>query len=179
MKKTIKKTCKNCKKRYEIRPSEDKWSTLRNCVNSFCSKDCMRELRRKKYLKKKNTKDKSLKKKLWIVFSKYIRTRDGGVCISCGSKKPISEMDAGHYIPKTAGLSIYFDERNVNCQCTHCNRYLHGNLSKYALALMDKYGDGILKELDKKRAETLKISSAKYVELIEYYTKKLTELNGL
>ena len=120
---------------------------------------------------------KTLKKRLWKVFSKYIRTRDKGVCISCGKKDEIKKMHAGHYIVKTAGLSIYFDERNVNCQCVHCNLWLHGNLAQYALALKKKHGDNILEELEEVRRTKRKIKAPEYLELIEEYKDKLEELS--
>ena len=119
---------------------------------------------------------KAAKTKLWKVFSRYIRLRDGGRCISCGVVRDIREMDAGHYIPKTAGLSIYFEEKNVNCQCTGCNRFRRGNLAQYALALRLKYGKNILEELDAIRKQTVKFSVADYQEMIEKYAQKIGEL---
>lgn len=114
-----------------------------------------------------------LKLKLWEVFSKYIRQRDKGVCISCGKVDDWKRTDAGHYIPKTKGLSIYFNERNVNCQCTHCNRFMHGNLDAYAIALRKKYGNGILEELDEVRKHKLILNRLQYVTLIEHYKELL------
>jgi len=135
----------------------------------------------KKRVKKLDKRSKStpgakIKKSLWKVFSEYIRQRDGGICISCGKKDFWRKMDAGHYIPKTAGLMLYFDERNVNCQCTYCNRWMHGNLTKYAIALREKYGETILEELDKKRKEFKKISIPEYQKMIEEYKTKIQEL---
>ena len=120
---------------------------------------------------------KTLKKKLWTIFSKYIRLRDKGICISCGKRDEISKMHAGHYIEKTAGLSIYFDERNVNCQCVGCNLWRHGNLTNYAIALRKKYGKDILEELDRLKHQTRKIKAPEYLELIEEYKKKLQSLS--
>jgi len=125
---------------------------------------------------KKNKKLADYKKSLWTIFSQYIRQRDGGRCISCGKIDSWKNMDAGHYIPKTAGLALYFDERNVNCQCTYCNRWMHGNLSKYAIALQNKYGNGILRELDKRRGETIKFNETDYRWLIEKYKEKLSNI---
>ena len=120
---------------------------------------------------------KSLKKRLWKYFSIFIRQRDNGVCISCGKKDAWQNMDCGHYIPKTAGLSIYFEEKNCAAQCQRCNRFMHGNLSQYALALQKKYGIGILEELDKKRREIRKITESEYEELIAKY--KLLTRDGV
>ena len=121
--------------------------------------------------------NQKLKVKLWKVFSEYIRRRDQGVCISCGKKDEWKNTDAGHYIAKTAGLSIYFSELNVNCQCTGCNRFRHGNLAQYALALRQKYGEQILEKLDWQRKQSIKINNIEYKRLIEEYKKKISELS--
>ena len=122
--------------------------------------------------KKKNRKPQ-LKRKLWIIFSKYIRARDNYICFTCGKQLTPKNSDAGHYVPRSAGLSLYFDERNVHCQCTYCNRFMHGNLSQYALKLVKKYGEGILEDLDKKRRKITRYSEDEYLEMIVYYKNKL------
>lgn len=169
------KKCKNCGKEYLVRKVQ-----IKHRGSAYCSMNCIREHRHTKFImkkRKKSTPNAKLKKQLWTYFSQYIRRRDGGVCISCGKWDEWKNTDAGHFIPKTAGLSTYFDERNVNCQCTYCNRYMHGNLSRYALALTQKYGDGILKELDQQRQIKIRISNNEYVEMIEHYKKKINELD--
>ena len=134
---------------------------------------------RKFQKKTKKSKNKSCyKKRLWLIFSKYIRQRDKGICISCGKSDDWKNTDAGHYVPKTAGLSLYFDEKNVNCQCTYCNRFMHGNLSRYAIALRQKYGENILEELEWKRNITTKITEMDYIELIKLYKEKLKKFDG-
>ena len=117
----------------------------------------------------------AMKKKAWDVFSKFIRQRDKGICISCGKPDDWKNTDAGHYIPKTAGLSIYFDERNVNCQCTGCNRFRHGNLSAYAIALRKKYGPDILEELDAKRRTIVRYSTLDYQRMIDDYKQRIKD----
>lgn len=166
--------CKNCGKEY-IRER----SALRGRGSSFCSKPCKKEFQKtRQYINKKKGKTTSalLKKELWGLFSEFIRRRDGGVCISCGKEYFWRKTDAGHYIPKTAGLSLYFDERNVNAQCTYCNRWMHGNLAPYAIALRKKYGEAILEDLDRERHVVKKISIDEYKQLIEKYKIKLYNL---
>lgn len=164
------RVCEMCGKEYRTFNGYVKYRT-----SKYCSKACYTKAQKGKG----NNSWKggsSYKKFLWRVFSKYIRQRDDGVCISCGKKKHWKEMDAGHYIPKTlGGMNLYFDERNVNCQCVYCNRYLHGNLSKYALALQRKYGNNILEEFDKMRDDKVKISIPEYQRKIDYYKSKLKE----
>lgn len=118
----------------------------------------------------------SSKKNLWKVFSEYIRKRDKGICISCGKRGDIKEVDAGHYIPRSAGLSTYFDPQNVHAQCTACNRFRHGNLPAYAIALRQRYGNDILEVLDARRREIRKYSIVEYQELTRHYTELLKTL---
>lgn len=96
-------------------------------------------------------------------------------CISCGKQDIMGLMDAGHYIPKTYGLSIYFEEKNVHAQCTGCNRFRRGNLTAYAIALRKRYGENILEELDALKHQTRKFSQSDYEELIEKYKGLLNE----
>jgi 5-methylcytosine-specific restriction endonuclease McrA len=119
------------------------------------------------------------KKRLWKVFSEYIRRRDKGCCFTCGTVKDWKEMDAGHYIP--AGQSpppLYFSEKNVNCQCTSCNRFKHGNLSVYTRSLMDKFGTGIIDELFELKRHKVKWNAWTYQVKIDEYKKKLEEIGN-
>lgn len=109
-----------------------------------------------------------LKTKADQVFSLYIRNRDQGVCITCGIKKPVKEMQAGHFVSRRH-LATRYDEWNVNCQCMQCNVFLKGNMVKYAKALMDKYGDNIVRELDEKSKKTAQLKRADYLAIIEAY----------
>jgi hypothetical protein len=89
-----------------------------------------------KIKKKKLVSTGKLKKKLWKTFSEYIRERDHNVCITCGGRASM----AGHFIPKVAGgLSLYFNELNVNAQCFRCNINLGGYGAKYFVELQKKY----------------------------------------
>lgn len=122
----------------------------------------------------------SLKKKLWKIFSEYIRLRDsdeyGNVrCISCGSIRHWKDVHAGHY-EKRGYLGTFVDERNVHGQCPRCNLYLNGNQSAYAIALRKKYGETILEELDKLKNSREKYTRIEYEELIDKYKKETQNL---
>lgn len=120
---------------------------------------------------------KQLKAKLWKVFSEYIRRRDSGTCFTCGKQMDWKEAHAGHYIPRSVGgLDLYFDSRNVNCQCPGCNVFRHGNLTIYALRLQEKYGKDILQTLDKLKGVN-KWTRQDYETRIEDYKRKLEKLN--
>jgi len=86
--------------------------------------------------KKKKVSISKLKKKLWTVFSLYIRQRDNYICFTCGRKGEGSGMHAGHFIPKSVGgIGLYFHEENVHAQCYNCNINLGGNQWEYGQRL--------------------------------------------
>ena len=77
-----------------------------------------------------------LKKKLWALFSKFIKERDGYICFTCGRKGEGSGMHSGHFIPRSiGGLALYFHEENVHAQCYNCNINLGGNQYAYGQKL--------------------------------------------
>lgn len=121
---------------------------------------------------------KTLKAKLWKVFSLFIRRReadDNGFtkCFTCGAKKHYKELDAGHYIPKSiGGANLYFAEKNIHPQCTYCNRYMHGNLSQYAIRLQAKYGPQILLWLEAQKKHSRQYNPSELTILINYYKKQ-------
>lgn len=115
-----------------------------------------------------------LKKKLWTVFSKYIRERDNYICFTCGRYGEGSGMHAGHFIPKSVGgIALYFHEDNVHAQCYNCNINLGGNQYIYGKKLGDKAEE--LYDIKNKVIE--KWTIADYEEKIEHYTKELGKTN--
>lgn len=124
----------------------------------------------------------SLRKKLWKIFSEYIRRRDAddnGIvkCISCPQIKHYKEMDAGHYHPQSLGLQVVFVEKNVHAQCTYCNHALQGNQVEYSKALIKRYGEGILEELENIKNSSLKLSRSDYEEMIQKYQFMIDQMN--
>jgi hypothetical protein len=110
-----------------------------------------------------------LKKKLDTVFSLWIKNRDNWTCITCGkfSRDP-QKMNAGHYISRRHH-SVRWNEKNVNAQCAGCNCFRGGNLDVYALRLQEKYGDGILKELNQLKNQVRRWGRAELEKLIKKY----------
>lgn len=78
-------------------------------------------------------------------------------------------MDAGHYVPKSYGLSVYFEEKNVHAQCQGCNLFAQGNPSSYSISLKKRYGENIVEELDAQKHKMVKYSRSDYEELINKY----------
>lgn len=105
-------------------------------------------------MRKKLVSLRSLHKKAWEAWSKWIRQKDADwrgntYCFTCSALKHWKELDAGHF--RHGVLDFY--EKNIHPQCTKCNRFLHGNLGEYARMLIGLYGAGILDEL---RSEAVK-----------------------
>lgn len=116
--------------------------------------------------KKKQPSISSLKKKLWTVFSIYIRKRDNNICFTCGRKGEGSGIHAGHFIPKSVGgIELYFHEENVRAQCYNCNINLGGNQWEYGKRL----GGETVEYLYKIKHVNSKWSVQDYLEKIEYY----------
>ncbi len=112
------------------------------------------------------TKISTLKKKLWTLFSLYIRRRDNYICFTCGRKGEGSGMHAGHFISKAiGGIDLYFDEENVHAQCYNCNINLGGCQYEYSLRLGKELSD----KLYKKKGVFNKWTEDDYKAKIEYY----------
>lgn len=109
-----------------------------------------------------------LKKKLWKVFAKWIKERDNYICFTCNSKVQGGNAHAGHFIPKSVGgLSLYFHEDNVHCQCARCNIWMSGN--QYIFG--QKLGETKVKELYTLKQKSVKWSELDYEKRINHYTR--------
>lgn len=113
-----------------------------------------------------------LHKKLWPLFSKYIRNRgakDGyNTCITCNKRYEVKLLQAGHFITRSA-KAILYDERNVHPQCYNCNINLRGNTAEYFVRLEQMYGRAVVDELIRKKHETKHWTTWELEELIEKY----------
>lgn len=89
-------------------------------------------------------------------------------CFTCGTRKPWKELQCGHYISRSY-YSLRYNEINCNPQCVACNVFKKGNLETYTIRLMDKYGDNILRKLDKIRWEKVPMTRQGLFEIIQKY----------
>lgn len=131
--------------------------------------------------KPKKTKISSLKKTTQALANRYARERDcfgdsGAACISCGVWKSFEELDGGHFIPTTSS-AIRFDERNINAQCTRCNRFLHGNPRHYYKGMLRKFGEDVVDDLEAREFDTKKWTREELEEIRQYYREKLDDLH--
>ncbi len=140
----------------------------------------------------------SQKKETWDWCSRYCRLRDAleyckehGIdlgqfvrvediivgCCSCNAT-PIAwiRRDAGHFIPRGKGgmSGVYYDERNINAQCTNCNLYTQGNAQGYTEFMLHKYGQKIIDEL--KVLDKIQSYKYKLIGLEMFYRQRYEEM---
>jgi len=116
---------------------------------------------------------KGLHKKARKLFSEYVRRSEKGICYTCGRRHPWKETDCGHYIHKDC---LDFDVIGNHCQCTHCNRFMHGNLGVYGERLIAEYGELAVADLRARSKKIKKFSQIELEELISTYKQLLSEL---
>jgi len=122
---------------------------------------------------KKKTKSRSqLVKELDAIFSRYIRLRDAddkGICscITCWEKVHRKNIQNWHFITRW-NYKYRWSENNCYAQCMPCNIYKSGNYISYTLAMIWKYGEGIVREMQEDK-ELIKVSTPEIREMIEKY----------
>lgn len=141
-----------------------------------------------------------LKKRLWTVFSQYIRLRDADskgyvYCVCSGTKmfwqgsrkQPGTEQaNSGHFLGKKICPPLYFEESNVHVQSSYINSVGEGMQYQHGLYIIKKYGQAELDRLFKVYNDyrEAKIKNPKYTyrwnkqeleDKIKYYTPKVKE----
>jgi hypothetical protein len=148
------------------------------CAQAFAEKERSKK-ERKEYRARKAVIMAIPKLKARAVYycHRYIRLRDGHVCISCGTTTA-EEWHAGHYIAGT-NSPTKFDQFNINVQCSRCNTHLRGNLIPYRKNLIEKYGITTVERLEALKG-TVKWSREVLEDVIDMYKRMYdSELKGL
>lgn len=131
-------------------------------------------------LRKAKEKVKTLtewKNEVQAVFNRYIRLRDGNVCISCGTTNPNIQYAAGHFRTVKAAGQLRYNEDNVNVQCNYqCNSVKGGNIAAYRPALIAKIGIERVEALEENNEEK-RYTVDELIEIRDHYRMKLKELN--
>lgn len=126
------------------------------------------------------------KKKVWPVFSEYIRKRDClkttgctsfGLCVTCDKKYHFKLLQAGHFIPGRHNANL-FSEKGVHAQCYNCNVNLRGNTLEYRRRINKMYGEGYDEILEKEDQATKKFTVQDLKLLHEYYKQKIIALEN-
>lgn len=116
--------------------------------------------------KKSKNKIPTLKRRVWGLFSIFIRRRDCllatgsihyGECFTCEEPFPFEELDAGHFIPGRHNGNL-FSERGCHAQCRRCNRFNNGNVLEYRRQIVILYGEGVDLELEEEAKQLVKFT---------------------
>ncbi len=132
--------------------------------------------------------------KLDRLVSKYVRKRDTiptsrevddegfilpsnryGKCITCGKKISYVDGHCGHYISRSY-LSTRFDDRNMALQCPSCNIFHYGKPKEFRKALVEKYGEEVVEELERLKNTTLKLSVCDIKDMEQIMREKIKQL---
>jgi len=128
----------------------------------------------------------SVKKRVWLAFSKYIRLRDCfettgctsfGLCITCQKRYHFKLLQAGHFIPGRHNANL-FSEKGVHAQCYNCNINLRGNSLVYRRKIIELYGDGYDEVLEKEAQEIKKFTIPELEEMEANLKERIKELEG-
>ena len=127
------------------------------------------------------------KKKLWVVFSRYIRMRDcveatgtitHGKCCTCGRSYPIGKLQAGHFIPGRAD-SILFAVTCVHTQCYRCNVIRSGEWVKYFRYMEGTYGLEHIFQLMKQSEAPCEITPEWIASSMTYYQEQVEAMEAM
>ena len=122
-----------------------------------------------------------VKKKVWAVFSEYIRTRDClrttgcasfGLCITCGKRYHFKLLQAGHFVPGRHNANL-FSEKGTHAQCYNCNINLRGNTLEYRRQIIKLYGEGADEEIERDAGVIKKFTVPELSDLLTYYKEKV------
>lgn len=110
----------------------------------------------------------TLKRKLWALFSAYVKERDGNTCFSCGASGLEGHgWHAGHLFPAGAHGIIRYEPKNVHSQCYRCNINLGGNGAAYTARFIDRYSFEEFKRLSALSRELRQWRAPEVQELID------------
>ena len=135
---------------------------------------------------KKQPKISTLKKKVWTLFSTYIRLRDClkttglpdyGKCITCGKTIPRSLLQAGHFIAGRHNANL-FSEEGTHAQCYNCNINLHGNTLEYRRQIIKLYGVGYDETIELQSKQVTKLTVDDLTKLKDSLKVKIEELEN-
>lgn len=159
--KTSPSACKNCYQKEN--PSPLKRTSLK-ALNEAS--------RPKKPTPKEEKSISELIKLAAIVVHRLVKKRDSHngyfYCIACGKLKPISEMQAGHFMASTYAYTR-FNLLNINAECIQCNCFDPDHLIGYRKNLIDKIGLKAVEQLEIDAHKPHKWDRQELLDLIKKY----------
>lgn len=136
----------------------------------------------RKSKRKKQLSTGQWKKKAWVQFSIFIRTRGAdseglNLCFTCDIRLHWKRLEAGHLVPGR-GNAVLFNEIGVNPQCRRCNGHFRGNTIVYYPKMVVLHGQQVVDELIAAKDATHKWLPDELEEIYTRY-KTLNDANPL
>lgn len=186
--KAVTRRCSNCRKKVDTDVA------IVSSLKAFCTYECLKTFTAKnaekiadKNRKDKRQEDRKRKEKLktkgqWTkeaqaAVNAYVRWRDRNKnCISCNTSLKSESLgggyDAGHYRSRGSAPHLRFRLDNIHGQCKKCNRYLSGNVDKFRVGIVWRYGQEFLDRIETdNKPKNYSIDDLKRIKRI--FTKKL------
>lgn len=186
--KSATRRCSNCRKKVDTDVA------IVSALKAFCTYECLKTFTAKnadkiadKNRKDKRQEDRKRKEKLktkgqWTkeaqaAVNAYVRWRDRNKnCISCNTSLKSEALgggyDAGHYRSRGSAPHLRFRLDNIHGQCKKCNRYLSGNVDKFRVGIVWRYGQEFLDRIETDNTpKNYSIDDLKRIKHI--FTKKL------
>jgi|TARA_S200002703_G_scaffold98191_1_gene84885 5-methylcytosine-specific restriction endonuclease McrA len=131
----------------------------------------------------KSAKQKA-KEKAWSALSKAVRYAhaydgDNCKCVTCSTVKHWKELQAGHFIPKAQGNSVYFELHNVHPQCYRCNINLGSNGAEYYPYMLRTYGQGMIDRLKEKQQMIVTFREGDFNEIAKHYKEEFERIEQM
>lgn len=119
-------------------------------------------------------------KRLWKVFSEFIRLRDADQygmckCFTCGYRNHFRKMDCGHGIGRQH-LATKFNEKNNHAQCKRCNGFEGGMRERYKEEMDRRYGAGTWDMMELQSRQPSKWSQFEIDMLTIHYQEQVKRL---
>lgn len=121
---------------------------------------------------------KTLERKAWDVFARWVKRRDAKLsgsialdwlkCYTCRKDILVTESHAGHFIHNRN--IVRFNEKVVHGQCNKCNTYLRGNLAEYTIHMIEDYGREEVSRLLSLKVQTHVFTREELEGIIKKYT---------
>jgi hypothetical protein len=122
-------------------------------------------------------------KRLWKVFSEFIRLRDADEqgyckCFTCGKYYHWRRMDAGHGIGRQH-MATKYHEQNNHAQCASCNAFNEGRKDRYKIEMDKRYGSGTWDRLELLSKQKCKWGQFEIDMLTIHYKERVKKLKLL
>lgn len=133
-------------------------------------REALRKLKRKE---KRENSYKTVSKKAWNTFAKWLKKeKDFFTCYTCDKTLPIEESQAGHCFHRGSQRyrAIDFDPKHIHLQCGGCNCFSTGQTNIFQARLTRELGIEEVEKMIWRRNNEPPLTIEELKEMIKRYT---------